>query len=313
MKVPEPVLCTFAIIGVIATLFYILKRLYYVLRGVRAFFLPIMCKSNLRNRYGSWAVVTGCTDGIGREYARQLARNGLNVVLISRSKEKLDALSREIMTEFGVKTKVIVVDFSGGLPVYRGLKEEVNELDIGILINNVGIVQPIEYFLDTKPDLFSEILNVNCLSVLMMTQIILPGMLSRKKGAIVNISSFAGQIPVPFLQVYSATKSFIDFFSSCLRQEYADKGVDVQCLLPVYVSTKMSCLSPSFDTPSSETYVRQALGVLGIHCRTQGYWAHALQAYVLTSLPIWLRKWVIVRGLRVVRRAQHMAKATSHE
>ena len=259
-----------------------------------------MCKTNLRNRYGSWAVVTGCTDGIGREYARQLARNGLNVVLISRSQDKLKTLSKEIIFELvNVKTKVIVMDFTGGLTIYQGLKEEVKELEIGILVNNVGIVQPFNLFHNTEPDMFCKILNVNCLSVLMMTHIFLPEMLSRKKGAIVNISSLSGQIPIPFLQVYSVTKTFVDFFSSCLRQEYAGKGIDVQCVMPMYVSTKLSGLvEPSITKPSPETYVRQALGVLGVHCRTQGYWAHALQSHCIASLPTCLREWMFVRYLR---------------
>ena len=299
MEVPKLVLHAFAVIGLIAVLFYVLKRLYYVFRGVRAFVLPILCKTNLRNRYGSWAVVTGCTDGIGREYARQLARNGLNVVLISRSQDKLKTLSKEIISEFDVKTKVIAMDFTGGLTIYQGLKEEVKELEIGILVNNVGIVQPFNLFHNTEPDIFCKILNINCLSVLMMTHIFLPEMLSRKKGAIVNISSLSGQIPIPFLQVYSATKSFVDFFSSCLRQEYAGKGVDIQCVMPMYVSTKLSGLvQPSITKPSPETYVRQALGVLGVHCRTQGYWAHALQSYCIASLPTWLTEWMFVRYLR---------------
>ena len=298
MEIPKPVLYTFAIIGVIAVLFYVLERLYYVFRGVRAFVLPIMCKTNLRSRYGSWAVVTGCTDGIGREYARQLARNGLNIVLISRSQEKLKALSDEIISEFGVRTKVVVMDFTGGLTIYQGLKEEVRELEIGILVNNVGMIQPLSFFQNTEPDMFCKMLNVNCLSVLMMTHTILPGMLSRKKGAIVNISSFSGQMPVLFLQVYSATKSFVDFFSSCLRQECAGKGVDVQCVMPMYVSTKMSGVPPSISSPSPEAYVRQALGVLGVHCRTQGYWAHALQAYWIAALPTWLLEWIMLQSLK---------------
>ena len=298
MEIPKPVLYTFAIIGVIAVLFFVLERLYYVFRGVRAFVLPIMCKTNLRSRYGSWAVVTGCTDGIGREYARQLARNGLNIVLISRSQEKLKALSDEIISEFSVRTKVVVMDFTGGLTIYQGLKEEVRELEIGILVNNVGMIQPLSFFQNTEPDMFCKMLNVNCLSVLMMTHTILPGMLSRKKGAIVNISSFSGQMPVLFLQVYSATKSFVDFFSSCLRQECAGKGVDVQCVMPMYVSTKMSGVPPSISSPSPEAYVRQALGVLGVHCRTQGYWAHALQAYWIAALPTWLLEWIMLQSLK---------------
>ena len=127
--------------------------------GSERSFFPSCAKTNLRNRCGSWVVVTGCTDGIGREYARQLAT--------------------EKWTECSFDKQI------------SGKTESLN----------------------TEQDMFCKILNVNCLSVLMMTHTILPEILSRKKGATVNISSLSGQIPIPFLPVYSATKSFVDFFS----------------------------------------------------------------------------------------------------
>ncbi|CAG7821074.1 unnamed protein product, partial [Allacma fusca] len=87
---------------------------------------------------GKWAVVTGASDGIGKAFAEQLANLGLNIVLISRSKDKLDLVASNI-GENTVQTKVISVDFTHGVSVYDQIKEETEGMDIGVLINNVGI------------------------------------------------------------------------------------------------------------------------------------------------------------------------------
>lgn len=276
-------------VGAIALAYCGLKLSLSVLRGFRAFILPSLgFKTNLK-RYGSWAVVTGCTDGIGKAYVKEFAREGINVVLISRNEEKLANLAEEIKAQFGVSTKVIVMDFTGGVEVYQGLEEKVAGLEIGILVNNVGVSHYPDYFQNYERDECWKMLNVNCLSVLMMTHIILPQLLARKKGLVVNMSSASGQFPVPLLQIYSSTKAFVDFFSTCLRIECAGSGVDVQCALPFYVATKMSRIrKPNMMTPSPGDYVRQSLGTLGVYSRSQGCWTHALQAYLMGHIPAWI-------------------------
>lgn len=97
---------------------------------------------------GSWAVVTGATDGIGKGFAQQLAKQGLNLVLVSRSLDKLTTVAREIEEKFDVKTKVVDIDFTVDRDAQSRLETETKDLNVGVLINNVGVsYDHPEYFL----------------------------------------------------------------------------------------------------------------------------------------------------------------------
>ncbi|XP_006825426.1 very-long-chain 3-oxoacyl-CoA reductase-like, partial [Saccoglossus kowalevskii] len=224
--------------------------------------------------------VTGCTNGIGKEYARQLAEHGVNIALLSRSKEKLLKVAKEIESSYHVKTKIIVVDFTGGYEIYQDIKTQLKDLDIGVLVNNVGIGMSVFEFLEIE-DLtkkVTDIVNVNVLAATKMTQLVLPCMVGRKKGVIINISSSAGRVPVPLMMVYSSTKAYMDFFSRGLNEEYKHKGIIVQCVMPYFVSTNMTMnRKPSLFWPTSRAYVTQSLRTVGWETKTYGYIMHHIQ------------------------------------
>lgn len=168
-----------ALLGFLTLSRLVLTQSCKLLKGFRVHVLSRWWRKDLK-KYGGWAVVTGATDGIGKAYAEELAKRGFNVVLISRTLEKLEKVSREIERQTQQKTRIIQADFSKGLEIYSNIEDGLKDLDIGVLVNNVGIMftHKSTPFLNT-PDLgkkLSDIVNCNMLSVLQMTRIVLPRM-----------------------------------------------------------------------------------------------------------------------------------------
>ncbi|KAK4842540.1 hypothetical protein QYF36_023406 [Acer negundo] len=261
-------------------------------------------------KYGSWALVTAPTDGIGKAFAFELARKGLNLVLVGRNPNKLKDVSDSIQSKYA-KTliKNIVVDFSGDLDEgVKRIREAIKGLDVGILINNVGISYPYaRYFHEVDEKLMMNLIKINVEGTTKVTHAVLPGMLKRNKGAIVNIGSAAGNIiPCPLYSVYAATKSYVDRFSRCLYDEYKKSGIDVQCQVPLYVATKMASIrNSSFFVPSSDDYARAGLRSIGYEPCCTPYWTHSLYWNLIDFCPESLiAEWRLRTGLKIRERGQ---------
>ncbi|KAH7834429.1 hypothetical protein Vadar_024399 [Vaccinium darrowii] len=254
-------------------------------------------------QYGSWALVTGSTDGIGRALASELASKGLGLILVGRDPLKLKATCQQIREENGgnLSVKTIVIDFSKlrGDEIAKKVEEGIEGLDVGILINNAGLAYSFARFLhEVDLELMESIVGVNIVGTTWVTKAVLPGMLKRKKGAIVNIGSgsSAAVSSYPLVTIYAATKAFIAMLSTSMSLEYKQHGIDIQCQFPLLVATKMISTiveRSSLFIPSPETYSKASLRAIGYEQSSVPYWPHALQWCILRALPDALVDWFI--------------------
>uniref|UniRef100_A0A8C8H601 Testosterone 17-beta-dehydrogenase 3 n=1 Tax=Oncorhynchus tshawytscha TaxID=74940 RepID=A0A8C8H601_ONCTS len=239
---------------------------------------------------GEWAVVTGGSDGIGRAYAFELAGRGLNVVILSRTKDKLDRVALEIEETTGQKVKVIVADFTED-DMYECIKEKLKGLNIGVLVNNVGILPshiPCK-FLQTKylEQKITKVINCNVKALvkpcIWMYILLCP---YRGKGMIVNISSGVASVPSPIYTMYCASKVFVERFSQGLQAEYKAKGVMIQAVAPFGVSTPMTGYQkPNMVTLTAEDFVRSSLEYLLAGDKTYGSICHTVLGWMVKTVP----------------------------
>ena len=245
---------------------------------------------------GTWAVVTGASDGIGKEYAIQLAQKGFNLVLISRTASKLSTLSSEIEHKYAgssIKTKILSMDFALNKDEdYAKLKALVDGLDVGILVNNVGMSHSIPVpFVKTPKDEMRDIISINCVGTLRVTQIVVPGMVQRKRGLVLTMGSFGGLLPTPLLATYSGSKAFLQQWSTALGGELKGTGVDVELALSYLVTTAMSKVrKTSLLIPNPRNFVKAVLGKIGrsggaqkVAYTSTPFWSHALMQWWLEN------------------------------
>nr|XP_045595198.1 hydroxysteroid dehydrogenase-like protein 1 isoform X1 [Procambarus clarkii] len=301
----EEVVDVLFFIGILYIGKVILTVLWDLAWGLRVHVWSKLVSRDLAREYGGkWAVVTGATDGIGKGYAAALAKKGMNVVLISRTQEKLEKVAQEIRGQYGVETEILQVDFALGRPIYEIIGKCLAGKKIGILVNNVGVLGSGPcFFKDMVDDDLWALINVNTASVPAMTKLVLPGMLACKKGAIINISSSAGHMSVPLIQVYCATKSFVSRFSEILPFECRSSGITVQYITPFVVSTNMTSFDAQinkegFFTPNANTFAAHALSTLGYTQQTAGYWTHGIQSWVYEKTPSLLLTYIYMWRLK---------------
>jgi len=177
--------------------------------------------------------------------------------------------------------------FQRGSPNLDKVTTALQSLEVGVLINNVGISYPYpQYFTEISAEAVNEMLSCNIDSTVWMTRAVLPSMEARKSGAIVNVSSLSAHIASPLLSAYAASKSFIENFSVSLGTEYRSKGVCIQSHTAAFVATKLAKIrSASLTVPSPAAYAKAAVRQIGYGTAVTPYWAHAIQLAIVTSLP----------------------------
>eukprot|EP01017_Pseudomicrothorax_dubius_P048431 TRINITY_DN8807_c0_g1_i1.p1 TRINITY_DN8807_c0_g1~~TRINITY_DN8807_c0_g1_i1.p1 ORF type:complete len:313 (+),score=37.09 TRINITY_DN8807_c0_g1_i1:153-1091(+) len=263
---------------------------------------------NLSVRYGagSWAVVTGASDGIGAEFCNSLAKRGFNIVLIARNEEKLKAIAQQLSLKFPlVKTKIVVADFERAWEpdFFTRIEEQTKDLDVSMLINNVGVFVPGKFELTPTQDL-ARLVSINVLTTLMMSKIYIPKMLTRKlRSGIINVSAYLGVRPYAYTAAQCGTKGFVDLFSRSLGYEF-EKKIDILSHLCGLVSTKLSNMQPSFTVLTTQDTVEGILRHLGSEVQSAGHWRHQLPFYIHSLFPVW---WTKFEWKKIVDRIQKTA------
>lgn len=179
-----------------------------------------------------WALITGASSGIGAEFARQLAARGMHLILVARREQLLRQLAVELHKQHGTKCEILVSDLTQPGETERVLADvQQRGLIVELLVNNAGFgyVSTIE---KTDVNRVLEMVRLNIGVLTDLTLRVLPGMMQRGHGGIINVASVAGFQPVSYMSAYAASKAYVLHFSEALWAEAREKGVTVTTLCP---------------------------------------------------------------------------------
>ncbi len=186
----------------------------------------------MSNQNSKTALITGASGGIGYDLAQEFAGHGYNVVLVARSKEKLEQLAQALVTKYGVEALVLAQDLGApGAPQAIFNQMEKDGVTIDALINNAGFASyGFFHELDQQKEL--DMIQLNVMALVHLTRLFLPDMVQRKHGQILNVASTAAFQPGPLMAVYYASKAFVLSFSEAIANELEGTGVTVTALCP---------------------------------------------------------------------------------
>jgi hypothetical protein len=194
------------------------------------------------------AVVTGASAGIGREFADILAREGYDLVLVARREAELKALGDELQQRHGATTTVAAVDLSQPDAADQVLAAIGADTAVDVLVNNAGFGGH-GAFADRPRGDEQRMLAVNITALTDLTRVLLPGMVKRGRGQVLNVASTAAFQPGPFMAVYYATKAYVLSFSQAIAEEARGTGVTVTCLCPGVTTTEFQQVAGVEDVP----------------------------------------------------------------
>jgi len=185
------------------------------------------------------ALITGASSGIGAELARHFAAKGHDVILVARSKDKLDALAAQIEADFGASAHVFAKDLFDDQAASQ-LHSAIGDagLSVDILVNNAGMAN-FGPFLEREIEDLMPLVDLNNRALVRMTHTFLPAMVARGEGGVLNVASVAGLQPTPGFAIYGATKAFVVSFTESLSEELRGSGVRMVALCPGIVDTPL--------------------------------------------------------------------------
>lgn len=176
------------------------------------------------------ALITGASSGLGAEFAVQLADRGYDLILVARREDRLKEIGDSLHSKYGVKSLPMALDLSLHEDIDKLINIVIENSNLEILVNNAGF-GTVGRFSRVEPNKELAMLNVHMIAPVMLCRAILPGMISRNKGSIINVSSLAGIMPIRSV-LYGSSKSFLINFSEALQDELRDNKVHVQALCP---------------------------------------------------------------------------------
>src|SRR6266478_2491651 len=268
---------------------------------------------------GCSALITGASAGIGREFARQLATRARTLVLVARREQRLNELRDELRNrnaQLDVHVRAVDLCRKSQIDDLIAWLDQ-NKIDIDFLINNAGLG---DYgsFATSDPQRDDRIIQVNIVAPTLLTRLLLPQMVARKRGAILNVSSSAGFLPIPGMAVYAASKAYVNSFTEALRAELRGTGVAVTALCPGPVDTEFGALArrsdkddaapaPGFLKLPVEQIVREGLNAVDKdRARVVPGWLLAVLMFITSLVPIFILRTFITPKRRRVHRTRDM-------
>ena len=178
------------------------------------------------------ALITGASSGFGLEFAKLFAKDGYDVVLVSRNEEKLTDVAMQLKVDHGIRTTIIQKDLSvagAAQELYNDIIKQ--HIQVDVLVNNAGVSEH-GFFTETDMDKEMAIIQLNVVALVQLTKLFLKDMVARNDGKILQLASTASIAPLPLMAVYSGTKAFVYSFTQALVNELKDSNVSMTALLP---------------------------------------------------------------------------------
>lgn len=209
-----------------------------------------------KRTFGPWAIVTGASSGIGKEFARQLAASGINLVLVARRLSLLEDLGNQLASQFGVQYRAVAVDLSDE-SFLDTLEAATQELDVGLLISNAGAVTMGEV-LALESSALRQNARLNVLAHLSLVRHYGQHLAERGRGGVLLVSSTLGAHGAPFMANYAAAKAYVLMLGEALHFELQKRGVRVTVLMPGPTATEGVAAS-GIDLPMKFMSVEQCV------------------------------------------------------
>ena len=267
-------------------------------------------KSEFLKKYGPWAVVTGASEGIGAAFAAELASKGLNLVLVARREDRLEAISRELASKFRVEVRIQPTDLASKSSAL-GLYINTEDLDVGLLVAAAGFGTSGPMLL-TNDRVESDLVEVNCAAVLQQCLHYGRRMAAKGRGGLVLFSSVVAFQGAPFSANYAASKAYIQALAEGMGEELKADGVDVLSVAPGPIASGFAARANMNlgQTMTPEVVARVSIAALGKQRTVRPGWLSKLLGWGLSTAPRFLRVQIMGSIMANMTKHQRSAKHT---